>query len=41
MLAAARACWNADGLGGRRIGIAGVGKVGKHLEHALDEGRRS
>ncbi len=39
MLAAARACWNADSLRGRRIGIAGVGKVGKHLlGHALDEG---
>ena len=39
MLAAARYRWDAGGLAGRRIGIAGVGKVGKHLlEHALDEG---
>jgi valine dehydrogenase (NAD+) len=38
MLAAARYCWDADGLGGRRIGISGVGKVGRHLvEHAVDE----
>jgi valine dehydrogenase (NAD+) len=39
MLAAARYRWDAGGLAGRRIGIAGVGKVGKHLlDHALDEG---
>ena len=31
MLAAARHCWDVDALAGRRIGIAGVGKVGKHL----------
>jgi valine dehydrogenase (NAD+) len=38
MLAAARYCWDADGLKGRRIGIAGLGKVGKHLvAHAADE----
>jgi valine dehydrogenase (NAD+) len=38
MLAAARFKWDADGLAGRRIGIAGVGKVGRHLvEHAVDE----
>jgi valine dehydrogenase (NAD+) len=38
MLAAARYKWDADGLAGRRIGIAGVGKVGRHLvEHAVDE----
>jgi valine dehydrogenase (NAD+) len=38
MLAAARSTWDADGLAGRRIGIAGVGKVGRHLvEHAVDE----
>jgi valine dehydrogenase (NAD+) len=38
MLAAAQYKWDAEGLAGRRIGIAGVGKVGRHLvEHALDE----
>ena len=38
MLAAAGYRWDADGLAGRRIGIAGVGKVGTHLvEHAVDE----
>ena len=38
MLAAARHLWDADGLKGRRVGIAGVGKVGKHLvAHAVDE----
>jgi valine dehydrogenase (NAD+) len=38
MLAAARFKWDADGLAGRRIGIAGVGKVGRHLvDHAVDE----
>jgi valine dehydrogenase (NAD+) len=38
MLAAARYKWDADGLASRRIGIAGVGKVGRHLvEHAVDE----
>jgi valine dehydrogenase (NAD+) len=38
MLAAARYKWDVDGLAGRRIGIAGVGKVGRHLvEHAVDE----
>ncbi len=38
MLAAARYKWDADGLAGRRIGVAGVGKVGRHLvEHAVDE----
>ncbi len=38
MLAAARFRWDADGLAGRRIGISGVGKVGRHLvEHAVDE----
>ena len=38
MLAAARYRWDADGLAGRRIGISGVGKVGRHLvEHAVDE----
>jgi valine dehydrogenase (NAD+) len=38
MLAAARYKWDVDGLAGRRIGISGVGKVGRHLvEHAVDE----
>jgi valine dehydrogenase (NAD+) len=38
MLAAARYKWDADGLAGRRIGIEGVGKVGRHLvEHAVDD----
>ena len=38
MLAAARDRWDADGLAGRRIGIVGVGKVGRHLvELATDE----
>jgi valine dehydrogenase (NAD+) len=31
MLAAARYRWDVDGLAGRRIGISGVGKVGRHL----------
>ena len=39
MLAAAKYRWGADGLRGRRIGIVGVGKVGRHLVgHATDEG---
>jgi valine dehydrogenase (NAD+) len=39
MLAAARHRWGADGLGGRRIGVAGVGKVGRALvELALRDG---
>jgi valine dehydrogenase (NAD+) len=38
MLAAARDRWNADNLAGRRIGIVGVGKVGRHLiELATDD----
>jgi valine dehydrogenase (NAD+) len=37
MLAAALHRWGVDGLAGRRVGIAGVGKVGRHLvEHAVD-----
>jgi len=37
--AAAGYRWNADGLAGRRIGIAGVGKVGHHLvTHCVEEG---
>jgi valine dehydrogenase (NAD+) len=31
MLAAAQHRWGVDSLGGRRIGIVGVGKVGRHL----------
>lgn len=39
MLAAARDRWSDDGLGGRRIGVIGVGKVGRHLvELATAEG---
>ena len=39
MLAAATHRWGADDLRGRRLGIVGVGKVGRHLiEHAADEG---
>jgi len=39
MLAAAKHRWGTDGLGGRRIGIVGVGKVGRHLiELATEEG---
>ncbi len=39
MLAAARHCWDVDTLAGRRVGIAGVGKVGKHLAgHAAADG---
>jgi valine dehydrogenase (NAD+) len=39
MRAAAEHRWSSPSLQGRRIGIAGVGKVGKHLvEHALGEG---
>ena len=39
MLAAAEHLWGAPELKGRRVGIAGVGKVGKHLlVHALDDG---
>ena len=39
MRAAAEAAWGAPTLAGRRVGVAGVGKVGKHLvEHLLDDG---
>lgn len=39
MLAAATHRWGAESLAGRRIGIAGIGKVGRHLvRHAIDEG---
>jgi valine dehydrogenase (NAD+) len=38
MLAAAQHAWGESHLAGRRIGVAGVGKVGHHLvEHAVDE----
>jgi len=39
MRAAAEARWGSPGLAGRRVGVAGVGKVGHHLvEHLLAEG---
>lgn len=39
MLAAAKDRWSADGLGGRRVGVIGVGKVGRHLiGHAAADG---
>jgi valine dehydrogenase (NAD+) len=39
MRAAAEVAWGSPSLRGRRIGIAGVGKVGHHLvEHLIDEG---
>lgn len=39
MRAAAQHLWGSPSLAGRRIGIAGVGKVGRHLVgHALSEG---
>jgi len=39
MLAAVKDRWSADGLAGRRVGIIGVGKVGRHLiEHAVGDG---
>jgi len=39
MLAAVRDRWAVDGLAGRRIGIVGIGKVGRHLAQlALDDG---
>ena len=38
MLAAANYRWGADTLAGRRIGVVGIGKVGRHLiAHATDE----
>jgi valine dehydrogenase (NAD+) len=41
MLAAARYRWETDGLAGRRVGISGVGKVGRHLvQHVVDEKAR-
>src|SRR3954469_24318314 len=39
MRAAAKAQWGESTLKGRRVGVAGVGKVGHHLvEHLLDDG---
>lgn len=39
MLAAAEHAWGAPRLSGRRVGVAGVGKVGRHLtDHLLREG---
>jgi len=39
MRAAAEMAWGASTLRGRRVGVAGVGKVGHHLvEHLLDDG---
>jgi valine dehydrogenase (NAD+) len=39
MRAAARVQWGEPSLRGRRVGIAGVGKVGRHLvEHLLEDG---
>ncbi|GAA1915123.1 Glu/Leu/Phe/Val dehydrogenase dimerization domain-containing protein [Nocardioides lentus] len=41
MRAAAEAAWGEPTLGGRTVGIAGVGKVGRHLaRHLLDDGAR-
>jgi valine dehydrogenase (NAD+) len=39
MRAAAEVAWGSPTLNGRRVGIAGVGKVGRHLvEHLLEDG---
>jgi valine dehydrogenase (NAD+) len=39
MRAAAEAAWGTPSLAGRRVGVAGVGKVGHHLvEHLLEDG---
>ncbi|MBV9097348.1 MAG: Glu/Leu/Phe/Val dehydrogenase, partial [Frankiaceae bacterium] len=39
MRAAAEAAWGSATLRGRRVGVAGVGKVGHHLvQHLLDDG---
>jgi valine dehydrogenase (NAD+) len=41
MRAAAEATWGSPSLVGRTVGIAGVGKVGRHLvRHLLDDGAR-
>ncbi|GAB2684297.1 Glu/Leu/Phe/Val dehydrogenase dimerization domain-containing protein [Thalassiella azotivora] len=39
MRAASQHVWGTPGLKGRRVGVAGVGKVGRHLvEHLVEEG---
>ena len=39
MRACAERCWGSPSLRGRRVGVAGVGKVGRHLVgHLLDDG---
>ena len=39
MRAAAEAVWGTPSLAGRRVGVAGVGKVGRHLvDHLADDG---
>ncbi len=41
MRAAAQFTWGSPSLAGRRVGIAGVGKVGRHLaRHLVEEGAR-
>ncbi|QIK68178.1 Glu/Leu/Phe/Val dehydrogenase [Nocardioides sp. HDW12B] len=41
MRAAAQTLWGAPTLTGRRVGVAGVGKVGRHLvDHLVEEGAR-
>lgn len=41
MRAAAEATWGEPGLGGRTVGVAGVGKVGRHLvRHLVEDGAR-
>ena len=41
MRACAQAPWGAPTLAGRRVGIAGVGKVGRHLiGHLIEDGAR-
>lgn len=39
MRATARHLWGTDSLGGRQVGVAGVGKVGRHLvSHLVEDG---
>jgi valine dehydrogenase (NAD+) len=41
MRASAEALWGSPSLGGRTVGVAGVGKVGRHLvKHLVEEGAR-
>ena len=41
MRASAEALWGSPSLGGRTVGVAGVGKVGHHLvKHLVDEGAK-